>query len=122
MICMDREFCESARTLSLKGAEIVIVPNACPLATCDVLGDARLSGLRALAYENLLGVATTNYPKPSYDGHSCAFDNLGKPLVMANDEEQILIAEFNITSLRKVRSEEWECRGSSARKPEAYEM
>jgi len=31
MICYDREFPESARILMLKGAEIILVPNACPL-------------------------------------------------------------------------------------------
>ena len=30
MICYDREFPESARILMLKGAEIILVPNACP--------------------------------------------------------------------------------------------
>lgn len=29
MICYDRDFPESARTLMLKGAEIILVPNAC---------------------------------------------------------------------------------------------
>lgn len=31
MICYDREFIESARILMLKGAELVLVPNACPM-------------------------------------------------------------------------------------------
>ena len=31
MICFDREFPESARILMLKGAEIILVPNACPM-------------------------------------------------------------------------------------------
>ena len=31
MICFDREFSESARILMLQGAEIVLVPNACPM-------------------------------------------------------------------------------------------
>ena len=31
MICYDREFPESARILMLQGAEIVLVPNACPM-------------------------------------------------------------------------------------------
>lgn len=31
MICYDREFPESARILMLMGAEIVLVPNACPM-------------------------------------------------------------------------------------------
>ena len=29
MICFDREFPESARTLMLKGAEIIVTPNSC---------------------------------------------------------------------------------------------
>jgi predicted amidohydrolase len=31
MICYDREFPESARLLTLAGAEIVLTPNACPI-------------------------------------------------------------------------------------------
>ena len=31
MICYDREFPESARILMLKGAELLLVPNACPM-------------------------------------------------------------------------------------------
>jgi N-carbamoylputrescine amidase len=31
MICYDREFPESARTLMLKGAELILTPNACTL-------------------------------------------------------------------------------------------
>ena len=31
MICFDREFPESARILMLKGAEVILAPNACPM-------------------------------------------------------------------------------------------
>ena len=31
MICYDREFPESARILMLQGAELILVPNACPM-------------------------------------------------------------------------------------------
>ena len=51
MICFDREFPESARILMLKGAELILAPNACPLEI------NRLSVLRARAYENMLAVA-----------------------------------------------------------------
>lgn len=56
MICYDREFPESARILMLKGAEIILVPNACPMEI------NRISQLRARAYENMVGIATVNYP------------------------------------------------------------
>jgi N-carbamoylputrescine amidase len=59
MICYDREFPESARVLMLKGAEIILTPNACDLE------QNRLSQFRARAYENMVGVAMANYAGPS---------------------------------------------------------
>lgn len=59
MICFDREFPESARILMLKGAELILAPNACPMEI------NRLAALRTRAYENMLAVATCNYPKDS---------------------------------------------------------
>lgn len=55
MICYDREFPESARILMLKGVEIILAPNACPMEI------NRLSQLRARAFENMVGIATANY-------------------------------------------------------------
>ena len=46
MICYDREFPESARVLMLQGAEVILVPNACPMEV------NRLSQLRARAFES----------------------------------------------------------------------
>ncbi len=70
MICYDREFPESARVLMLKGAELILVPNACPMEI------NRLSQLRGRAFENMLAVATCNYPAsvPDCNGGSSAFD------------------------------------------------
>ncbi len=72
MICYDREFPESARILMLKGAEILLVPNACPMEI------NRLTQLRTRAYENMLGIATVNYAagQPDCNGHSSAFDGI----------------------------------------------
>ena len=54
MICFDREFPESARILMLKGAELILTPNACDLEA------ARLGQFRTRAFENMLGVAMAN--------------------------------------------------------------
>ena len=72
MICYDREFPESARILMLKGAELLLVPNACPMEL------NRLAQLRGRAYENMLAIATCNYPAPHPDcnGHSTLFDGV----------------------------------------------
>ena len=72
MICFDREFPESARILMLKGAELILVPNACPMEI------NRLSQLRGRAYENMLAVATCSYPDsvPDCNGGSSVFDGV----------------------------------------------
>ena len=58
MICFDREHPESARVLMLRGAELVLVPNACTLE------QHRLGQFKARAFENMFALAMTNYPAP----------------------------------------------------------
>lgn len=121
MICYDREFPESARVLMLKGAEIILVPNACDM------NPARLNQLNARAFENMVGIAMANYPAPHW-GNSCAFSPIvfdedgnyaDNVIVQANDVcEEILIAEFDMEQIRTYRQQEtW---GNAYRKPQAY--
>ena len=119
MICFDREFPESARTLMHKGAEIILVPNACSLACDPELGDVRIAQLRGRAFENMVGIAMTNYPAPKNDGHSCAFGPEGKALVMAGEKGGVYGATFDLQHLRKWQKHEvW---GSKSMRPECYE-
>ncbi len=126
MICFDREFPESARILMLKGAEIVLVPNACPMEI------NRLSQLRGRAYENMMGIATCNYPEgwPDCNGHSSAFDGVAylpeladsrdTCILEAGEEEGIYCAEFDLDTLRRYRREE--VHGNAYRHPEKYQL
>lgn len=126
MICFDREFPESARILMLKGTEIILVPNACPMEI------NRLSQLRARAYENMVGIATVNYPsgKPDCNGHSSAFDGIAyKPsepgsrdtcIIEAGEQEEIIIADFSVDEIREYRGRE--VHGNAYRHPEKYGM
>ena len=126
MICYDREFPESARILMLKGAEIVLVPNACPMEI------NRLSQLRARAYENMIGIATVNYPsgQPDCNGHSSAFDGMAyKPsetvsrdtlVIEAGEQEGIYLARFPIDELREYRRHE--VHGNAYRHPQKYHL
>lgn len=124
MICYDREFPESARILMLQGAELVLVPNACPMEI------NRLSQLRGRAYENMLAIATCNYPSPHPDcnGHSTLFDGViylpGMPgsrdmcVFEAGSGEGIYIAKLDVDMLRAYRKREvW---GRNHRRPELY--
>ena len=124
MICFDREFPESARILMLQGAEIVLVPNACPMEI------NRLSQLRGRAYENMMGIATCNYPAgvPDCNGHSSAFDGVAylpdKPgsrdtcILEAAECPGIYLARFDLDLLRAYRRRE--VHGNAYRRPQLY--
>ena len=124
MICFDREFPESARILMLKGAEIVLAPNACPMEI------NRLSALRTRAYENMIAVATCNYPDtvPDCNGHSTIFDGIAwfrnEPgvrdmcILEADGNEGIFTADIDLAMLRDYRDNE--VMGDNYRKPWAY--
>ena len=124
MICFDREFPESARILMLKGAELILAPNACPMEI------NRLSALRTRAYENMLAVATCNYPEgqPDCNGRSTLFDGIpwipGEPGVRdmcvfeAPGTPGVYVAELDLDRLRTHRSED--IMGDKFRHPEKY--
>ena len=124
MICFDREFPESARILMLKGAELILAPNACPMEI------NRLSTLRARSYENMVAVATCNYPEgqPDCNGHSTLFDGVpwlrDEPgvrdmcVLEAPGEPGVYIAELDLDQLRGHRSND--IMGDKYRRPEKY--
>lgn len=126
MICYDREFPESARILMLKGAEIILVPNACPMEI------NRLSQLRTRAYENMVGIVTVNYPKgkPDCNGHSSAFDGIAyRPstsssrdtlLLEADEQEGIYMVNMPLDEIRDYRNNE--VHGNAYRHPQKYKI
>lgn len=126
MICYDREFPESARILMLKGAELVLVPNACPMEiNC-------LSQLRARTFENMLAIATCNYPVPVPDcnGNSSVYDGVvylpdvdgsrDTCILQAGEEEGIYMAELDLEQLRNYRRTEGH--GNAYRHPKKYTL
>ena len=122
MICYDREFPESARLLMLEGAELILTPNACTLE------EHRLGQFKARAFENMTGVAMTNYASPQNNGHSVAFDAVAYPvpdgeardtlILEAGEAEDVYVASFDLESLRSYREREsW---GNAYRRPRLY--
>lgn len=129
MICYDREFPESARILMLKGAEIILVPNACPMEI------NRLAQLRTRAFENMVGIATANYAygQPDCNGHSSAYDGMAygeiRPgdvesrdtlILEAGEAEGIYLASFPMDKIRAYR--ENEVHGNAYRHPAKYHL
>jgi N-carbamoylputrescine amidase len=121
MICHDREFPEIARILMLEGAELILTPNCCELEA------NRIGQFRARAFENMVGVAMTNYAAPQENGHSVAFDGVACDadgnsrdtlVVEAGEGEGIYLAAFDMDEIREYRSREvW---GNAFRRPHRY--
>lgn len=120
MICYDREFPESARVLMLKGAEIILTPNACEMES------NRLNQFRVRAYENAVGVALANYAGLRL-GHSVAYDPIAfgpggnsrdTLIIEAGEQEDVYLARFDLAALRDWRTREtW---GNAFRRPSSY--
>lgn len=121
MICYDREYPESARILMLKGAEIILVPNAC----CSM--KPRLNAFSTRAFENMTGIVMAN-TNGENAGNSCAYspicwDENGIPIeneiFVADDvSEGLYFAEFDMDVLRAYRADEM--LGNTFRKVKAY--
>ena len=108
----------------LKGAELILVPNACPMEI------NRLSQLRARAFENMLAIATCNYPagQPDCNGHSSVFDGVVYPpgeqasrdtcILEAGEEAGVFLASIDLDRLREYRRTE--VHGNAYRHPRKY--
>jgi N-carbamoylputrescine amidase len=121
MICYDREFPESARILMLKGAEIILIPNACEIER------HRKAQLQTRATENMVGVALANYAAPQENGHSIAYDPIAfdtngsrdNLVIEAGGGEGVYLASFDLDAIRDYRKREtW---GNALRRPGYYE-
>ncbi len=124
MICFDREFPEAARALTVGGAELILVPNACELE------ENRLGQIRTRAFENAVGITVANYAPPTETGTSVACSpivfspdgqTLDPWLVRApTDAAGVFAASFDLTAMRIWRRREpW---GLPARRPETYNV
>lgn len=120
MICYDREFPESARSLMRQDAELILVPNACPMLHDAELGDARWQQLRGRALESRAAVALCNLPAPSEDGGSGLIDARGRVLAQADARPQALRAVLDLAALRRWRAEQDEVWGQGALRLASY--
>ena len=123
MICYDREFLESGRILSVMGAELVLVPNAC------TLDRHRVDQFKTRAFENETALAMTNYPAPYMNGRSMVVspiayapgaegEALETVIAEAGGGEEIALATLDIDAIRTYRKNAvW---GPPFRRPELY--
>ena len=111
MICYDREHPESARVLMLKGADLIIVPNACGI------DERRLIQLRTRAYENVVYIGMANHSTP-HNGQSVITNYWGDILAQAGEGDETISADLDLEALRDERTHTiW---GNNFRRPWKY--
>ncbi|AFZ71218.1 putative amidohydrolase [Caldisphaera lagunensis DSM 15908] len=102
MVCYEVRFPEIARSLTLKGAEVIIIPSAW------VKGYNKeehwITLIKARALENTVYVATSNQIGNIYTGITSFVDPLGVILHRMNEDEGIIIGEVKKERLKEVRN------------------
>ena len=121
-ICYDGTFPESARTLKLMGAQLVVLPTNWPRL------DMKRAQTRMRAYENHVNYFAVNRVGEErgtvFPGGSMAADPLGRILAEGGDGPQRVLAEFDLSAADRNRvvlapgAYEFDYRAD--RRPEAY--
>jgi 5-aminopentanamidase len=118
VICFDFEFPESARLLTLQGANLVVAP------TADMVPWQSYQNVfcRARAMENQIFFAVANYlgtvETVEFFGGSIIADPYGRVLAEAGTAEAILVADIDLSLIPKVTSE---LQYLAQRRPELYD-
>jgi predicted amidohydrolase len=123
LICYDVRFPELARTLTLKGAEIILCPAAFPIAAPSPGFDHWQILTRALALQNMVYVLAVNqfgHREPFYFfGRSCLLDPWGIEVASAPNRECVFVGEIDLEylkAMRKIRSP------LQHRRPQLYQL
>lgn len=113
-VCYDVEFPEFARSLSLAGADILLVPTAVPTVEegVEALGDAwhysasQISTLQvpARALENGVVIAYANQCGPGFTGRSCIATPFGHNAALLGDEPGVAVLRVPLAAIHRARS------------------
>jgi len=119
VICFDRHLPESIRTCALRGAEIVVIPAANTKSEPMELFEWEL---RVQATHNGLFIVMCNRVGVEADmhfaGESLVIDPFGKVVAKADDKEQILYADIDLSRIYEYRVQRPYLQ---LRRPEMYE-
>ena len=104
VVCFDRHYPESIRTCSLKGAELIIIPTANITLEPEELYKWEIN---VQAFQNSVNIACCNRVgvegKMEFSGKSIVSDYHGNTIEIADNTEQLLLADINLDNATKVR-------------------
>ena len=96
MICYDWRFPEAARTLALKGADVIVCPSNLVTGVWQSVMSARaLENKVYIAVSNKIGVESSGEEELSFNGESAIYSYDGTYLAKASkDKEEVITAEI----------------------------
>lgn len=97
MICMDREYSDVADDLVRQGAEVVLVPNSCRLQDDPDIGDVRMCGILAMAFETVMAIAVA----------SVVVDPFGRIVTLGGTAPDLVTGDIDLEVLRRLQKSEW---------------
>jgi predicted amidohydrolase len=119
LICYDRDFPEAARSLALKGADILLILNGAPISLIEMWQCMA----RVRAYENQVFVVgacltgRTDEEHHEFVGNSLIVDPYGTIIAKLDRQEAILTSEIDLADVEKSRMKRFLYRD---RRPEIY--
>lgn len=118
VICYDRHLPESIRTVTLKGADLIIIPTANTKSEPLEMFEWEI---RVQAMQNQVFIAMCNRvgveDQMDFAGESLIVDPNGNVIMKANDQEQLIECEINLKEARRLREKK---PYFSTRRPEWY--
>lgn len=104
VVCFDRHYPESIRTEALMGADLILIPTVNTKAEPSEMFEWEL---RVQAFQNSAAIAMCNRvgteSEMEFSGESIVVDANGDVLAKADDEEQILYVDIELSDSRKIR-------------------
>ncbi len=123
MICYDWRFPESARTLALKGADLIVCPsNLVTNVWQNALSTRALENNVYMAVANRIGSETRNNETLIFNGDSAIYDYKGEVLCKAGqNDEEVIISEIEPAKTRKKSFNDYNDILTD-RRPDMYEL
>lgn len=102
MICYDWRFPEAARTLALKGADLIVCPSNLVTTVWDISMPSRaLENKVYLALSNRTGIENRNHEELVFNGQSKIYAYNGKVMAEASySEDELITSEINPAETR----------------------
>ncbi len=104
VVCFDRHYPESIRTEALMGADCILIPTVNTKAEPSEMFEWEL---RVQAFQNSVAIAMCNRVgcegQMDFSGESIVVDANGDVIAKAEDQEQILYADIDLSDSLKIR-------------------